>query len=290
MDEGEKTRVWILGASGDGRCGEIYGNVRQLCEDLQLTVVGEGSLDVGRAEERDFVIFCDDSIRPYADPAELGEFIAGGGRVILAAGLGEDGGDSGLWPAFGIQEKSPGEDCRDLVFEKPLLPVQPERARYDGDSGSARIKVSAGTSVYIRDGETGIPILYTYAWQECMELLEELGTEDVEFLGQANIKEHLPEVDLLLLSSISEEQPLAILEGEREDDSFGPTGLVVPIMNSEAMARASLRCIRNPDLMMSMGRAGRKQVEAYYSREEMLDAFRSIYKRLEEESHGRNRI
>lgn len=166
VDEGEKTRVWILGDSGDERCGEIYGNVRQLCEDLQLTVVGEGSLDVGRAEERDLVIFCDDSIRPYADPAELGEFIAGGGRVILAAGLGEDGGDSGLWPAFGIQEKSPGEDCRDLVFEKPLLPVQPERARYDGDSGSARIKVSAGASVYIRDGETGIPILYTYAWQE----------------------------------------------------------------------------------------------------------------------------
>ena len=148
-------------------------------------------------------------------------------------------------------------------------------------------------------------------YQECMELLAELETEDVEFLGQVNIKEHLPEVDLLLLSSISEGQPLAILEGmaaeipfvatnvgdcrallegEREDDSFGPAGLVVPVMNSEAMAQAILRCIRNPELLARMGQAGRKRVEAYYSREGMLDAFRSIYEHLEEASHGRNRI
>ncbi len=148
-------------------------------------------------------------------------------------------------------------------------------------------------------------------YQECKELLAELETEDVEFLGQVNIKEHLPEVDLLLLSSISEGQPLAILEGmaaeipfvatnvgdckallegEREGDDFGPAGLIVPVMNSEAMARAILRCIRNPGLAESMGQAGRKRVETYYSREGMLNAFRNIYEHLEEESHGRNRI
>ena len=148
-------------------------------------------------------------------------------------------------------------------------------------------------------------------YQECREFLAELETQDVEFLGQVNIREHLPEVDLLLLSSISEGQPLAILEGmaaeipfvatnvgdcrallegEREDDTFGPAGVVVPVMNSEAMAQAILRLIKDPDLITSMGRAGRKRVEAYYSREGMLDAFRGIYKRLEEETHGRNRI
>lgn len=148
-------------------------------------------------------------------------------------------------------------------------------------------------------------------YQECTELLEELGTEDVEFLGLVNIKEHLPEVDLLLLSSISEGQPLAILEGlaaeipfvatnvgdckallegEREDDHFGPAGLVVPVMNSEAMAKAILRLIREPDLMARMGQAGRKRVEAYYSREGMLDAFRNIYSQLGEVSYGGDRI
>lgn len=148
-------------------------------------------------------------------------------------------------------------------------------------------------------------------YHECKEFLEELGTEDVEFLGLVNIKEHLPEVDLLLLSSLSEGQPLAILEGlaaetpfvttnigdckallegEREDDTFGPAGLVVPVMNSEAMAQAILRCIRNPSLVTSMGQAGRKRVEAYYSLEGMLDSFHKVYEHLEEVSHGRNRI
>ena len=50
-------------------------------------------------------------------------------------------------------------------------------------------------------------------YQECLDLLAELKTEDVEFVGQVNIKEHLSDIDLLLLSSISEGQPLAILEG-----------------------------------------------------------------------------
>lgn len=148
-------------------------------------------------------------------------------------------------------------------------------------------------------------------YQECTEFLEELGTRDVEFLGLVNIKEHLPEVDLLLLSSISEGQPLAILEGmaagipyvttnvgdcrallegEREDDHFGPAGLVVPVMSSEAMAQAILRLIRDPERMRRMGQAGRKRVEAYYGRQDMLDAYRGIYERLKEESHGRNRI
>lgn len=82
----------------------------------------------------------------------------------------------------------------------------------------------------------------------------------------------------------------ALLEGEREDDKFGPAGLVVPVMNSEAMAQAILRIIREPGLAARMGQAGRKRVEAYYRREGMLDAFRNIYKHLEEEAHGRNRI
>lgn len=148
-------------------------------------------------------------------------------------------------------------------------------------------------------------------YHECQNLLAELGTKDVEFLGLVNIKEHLPKVDLLLLSSISEGQPLAILEGlaaekpfvatnvgdckallegEEGDDGFGPAGVIVPIMNSEAMAQAILRCIRNPDMLRKMGQAGRNRVEALYTREEMLDALRNIYDYLEEKSHGRNWI
>lgn len=166
VDEGEKPRVWILGDSEDERYGEIYGNVRQFCEDIHLTVVENDRLDAGETEAQDLVIFCDASISSYADPAELEEFIAGGGRVILAAGLAEEAVDLPLWPVFGIREKSAGEDCHELVFEKPLLPVQPEQACYNGNSGSARIEVSTDASVYIRDAENGVPILYTCVWQK----------------------------------------------------------------------------------------------------------------------------
>lgn len=137
-------------------------------------------------------------------------------------------------------------------------------------------------------------------YAECLELLEELGTEDVEFLGQVNVKEHLPDIDLLLLSSISEGQPLAMLEGMaaeipfvatnvgdcramlegEEGDTLGSAGIVVPVMNSEAMAEAVIRCVRNPKLCRRMGRTGRKRVEQYYSRKVMLEEFYSLYKKL----------
>ncbi len=166
IDEGQRPKVWILGDPEDERYGKIYGNIRQFCQDLHLTMAGEGHLDMSGVTERDLVIFCDASLSRYADLAALERFIAQGGRVILAAGLAEGDEDSLLWPAFGIQKKSEGKDYHDLVFKKPLLPVQPKQAYYDGNSGSARIKVSTDASVYIQDKTNDVPILYTYAWQK----------------------------------------------------------------------------------------------------------------------------
>lgn len=166
VDKGDTPRVWILGDPADGPCGAVYRNVRQLCQDLQLTVAGEGRLDGEKAEAQDLVIFCTPSISRYTDPAELEDFIAGGGRVILAAGLAEGEEDSLLWPVFGVREITPGDDFHYMLFEKPLLPLQPEKAWYDGDSGSVRMKVSERAEVYIRVvGDEDIPILYTHSWQ-----------------------------------------------------------------------------------------------------------------------------
>lgn len=148
-------------------------------------------------------------------------------------------------------------------------------------------------------------------YRECLELLAELKTKNVEFTGLVNIKEHLPNIDLLLLSSISEGQPLAILEGmaaqipfvatnvgdcqallkgEKKEDSFGPAGIIVPVMDSEAMAKAILYCLHHPGKMSAMGKAGYQRVEKYYTRNGMLDAFHSIYNQLGGNALGRNRI
>ena len=166
VDKGDTLRVWLLGDPEDERCGAVYGNVRQLCRDLQLTVAGEGRLDAGRAEQGDQVIFCDDSVSRWADPEELTRFISGGGRVILAAGLTDEDEDSALRPIFGVQEIAPGDNFHYMLFEKPLLPLQPEKAWYDGNSDSARMKVSERAQVYLRVvGDENIPILYTHDWK-----------------------------------------------------------------------------------------------------------------------------
>lgn len=166
-DQGEKPRVWLLGDSGDESYKEIYDNVRQFCQDIHLTVAGEGRLDMSKVDEKDLMIFCHGCVSRYADPSELERFIAEGGRVILAAGLSEGDEDSRLWPVFGIRKKSIWEDYHDMVFEKPLLPVQPDQAYYDGgSSGSAQIEVSEDASVYIRNAQGDVPILYTYPWKK----------------------------------------------------------------------------------------------------------------------------
>lgn len=184
VNEGERPRVWILGDSEDGASGEIYGNVHQFCGDIHLTVAGEGHFDTGGIKDQDLVIFCDASLDRYADLKDLEEFIARGGRVILAAGLVEGDGDTCLWPAFGIRKKSGWEDYHNLIFERPLLPIQPEQAYYDGSSGSVQIEVSDDASVYIRDAEKDVPILYTYTWQKgSICLINGSFLTDIRYMG-----------------------------------------------------------------------------------------------------------
>lgn len=184
VDEGEKPRIWILGDSGDRCYGKIYDNVRQLCEYLHLTVTEEGCPNLSEAKGQDLVIFCDASISGYVDFKELEEFISGGGRVIFAAGLAEGNEDSCLWPTLGIREKAICENYHDLVFDKPLLPVQPERTYYDGTSNSARIKVSADASVYIKAGNNDVPIFYTYNWEKgSICLINGTFLTDIRYMG-----------------------------------------------------------------------------------------------------------
>lgn len=166
VNESEKPRVWLLGDPEDVRCGDVYGNVRQLCEDLHLTMAGEDNFNISQVEEGDLVIFCDASIGRYVDLKELEDFIAGGGRVILAAGLAKEE-DSSLWRVLGIKQMFEGEDCDELLFEEPLLPFQPQWAcRYDGPSDSAWLDVSDDASVYVRNAGNSVPILYTHAWRK----------------------------------------------------------------------------------------------------------------------------
>lgn len=166
IDESDKPEVWILGNSKDEPYRDVYRNVRQYFDDIHLTAVEKEYLDVEENERPDLVIFCDPSISCYADPAELEALIAGGGRVILAAGIGESEGDLRLLPTLGIVEKSKGKDYHDLVFEKPMIPVQIEKVYYGGNSASDDITVSDDATVYIREADKEVPVIYTFSSQK----------------------------------------------------------------------------------------------------------------------------
>lgn len=148
-------------------------------------------------------------------------------------------------------------------------------------------------------------------YHECRGLVEDLGIPGVTFHGQVDVREYLPELDLLLLSSISEGQPLAVLEGmaagvpyvctnvgdckgllygEFPEDTFGPAGIVVPAMDAERMARAILECIRDRKKLKNMGEAGKKRVRAYYRKDAFLEQYRQVYDQLGGEYHGGHRV
>ena len=49
-------------------------------------------------------------------------------------------------------------------------------------------------------------------YQECIALWKELGIGDLQFTGRVNVKEYVGRMDVMVLTSISEGQPLALME------------------------------------------------------------------------------
>lgn len=66
--------------------------------------------------------------------------------------------------------------------------------------------------------------------KECFELVETLGLKDVVFTGRIDVREYLGRMDMTILTSISEGQPLTILEG------FAAISLPLPQMWGTATA------------------------------------------------------
>lgn len=132
---------------------------------------------------------------------------------------------------------------------------------------------------------------------ECFELVESEGIPDVEFTGRIDVREYLGKMDLTILTSISEGQPLTILESFAahkpviatdvgncrglllgENDEFGAAGIVTHIMNVEEIARAMVSMARNTTMRLQMGENGYQRVLARYEYRTMIETYRSIYR------------
>lgn len=133
--------------------------------------------------------------------------------------------------------------------------------------------------------------------EECFDMVENLQTPDIIFTDNVDITDYLGRMDMTILTSISEGQPLSVLESFaarkpviatdvgncREliyggtDDEFGPAGIVAHIMNLEEIANAIVELAANPQLCLQMGGNGYRRVKAKYKIEDMKQTYARIY-------------
>ena len=132
--------------------------------------------------------------------------------------------------------------------------------------------------------------------QQCLSLVSLLDLQDsVIFTGRVKIKDYLGKLDMLILTSISEGQPLVILEGWAakipsistdvgscrellERDEFeGPCGLITKLASPSDTARAILELISNPTLRNQMGENGLKRVKRLYNDKVLVSSYEEIF-------------
>lgn len=137
--------------------------------------------------------------------------------------------------------------------------------------------------------------------QECIDIVEALELQDVVFTGPINVIDYLGKMDIFLLTSISEGQPLSILEafavgvpcvatnvgncygliyGEKDD--FGDAGIVVPIMSIAKIADAIIKLAKDETLRKEMGEAGYRRACTHYTDKQCFRSYYNLYQQLME--------
>ena len=132
--------------------------------------------------------------------------------------------------------------------------------------------------------------------KECFDLVEALNVKDVVFTGRVDIRDYLGRMDFTILTSISEGQPLTILEsyaahkpviatdvgncreliyGDKEGEK--PAGILTHIMNLEEISEAMVELAENDKMRKDMGEAGYERVMAGYKVQDMKQVYRGIY-------------
>lgn len=137
----------------------------------------------------------------------------------------------------------------------------------------------------------------------CRQLVARLGrTSSIQFLGPMPPAKIYGDLDVVVLTSFSEGQPLVILEAYTwglpviatdvgacremiegrgdEDRRIGPSGFVTRVAAPKETAAAIVRLAREPTLRARMGAAGRQRVTTYYQRRDMLARYRALYESL----------
>ena len=137
-------------------------------------------------------------------------------------------------------------------------------------------------------------------YAECVTLVELLGLEhNITFTGQAKVDEYLPMLDLLVLTSISEAQPLVMLEAGAagipivatdvgacreiiegmpdEDPKLGMGGIVTPLASPASTADSIYTLLSDNARYEAASTAIRTRCAQYYNEAIQQQAYRNLY-------------
>lgn len=136
-------------------------------------------------------------------------------------------------------------------------------------------------------------------YDDCVEMVRVNELQDVVFTGRIKPSEYLGKMDMLILTSISEGQPIVMLEAmaasipciatqvgdcagliRGDHDDMGDCGIVTPTMNVSRIAQAIVTLAKSPELRKKMGEIGKKRVVDHYTKTGWLVEYANLYDRL----------
>lgn len=139
-------------------------------------------------------------------------------------------------------------------------------------------------------------------FEECKTLVSQLQLEEtITFTGPVNIAEYLPSINLVALTSLSEAQPLVlleagaagipcvatdvgscreVLEGRSDDPApLGAGGIITELVSPFATAKAMAKLLNDHNLRQQFGAQLRKRIERDYNEHQALHSYRDLYAR-----------
>ena len=140
--------------------------------------------------------------------------------------------------------------------------------------------------------------------QECVYAVQRRGLGHVvTFTGPVDVRDYFNEIDVLVLTSISEAQPLVILEagaagvpcvatdvgacreilqghgGSLGDSQLAPGGLIAPVGDTNGIANAVTTLMKDRQRRHACGKALRERVRTTYASQTIANAYTDLYAR-----------
>lgn len=139
-------------------------------------------------------------------------------------------------------------------------------------------------------------------YEDCLRLCEMLGVKDnIVFTGIASVLDYYPKLDIIVLTSESEAQPLVLLEANAmgipvvssdvgacsemvngmsaEDKSLGASGLITGVASPSETADAILKILSDPNLFNLMSQAGITRVDKFYNQADLFAKYLNLYEK-----------